>query len=239
MLCQGVVGRSWAWRGEHRTPRLLSQASCCLAVGTSPCQAGQLGPNSFFSFSGGCTSAGAKHDMLGLNFRKASEHLSAAQVAARCQPGSWEGSQAMATCFSTRGSMEASCPDQGKEGSVLCSPWTSRCNKALLSSDFQQPRCIWLLLWVSSPPGSASQHCQPCPWPCLCHPSGWDGMGAYQGTIPSWLCFTWALMGAGMEFGRGWAFPCSDSPRQDLALMTVLCGEEIPEELLTAHWGMM
>lgn len=32
---------------------------------------------------------------------------------------------------------------------------------------------------------------------------------------------------------------CSDSPGQDLALMTVLRGEEIPEELLTAHWGMM
>lgn len=48
-----------------------------------------------------------------------------------------------------------------------------------------------------------------------------------------------ALLGAGMEFGWGWAFPCSDSPRQDLALMTVLRGEEIPEMLLTAHWGMM
>lgn len=91
----------------------------------------------FFSFLGGCTGAGAKHDMLGLNFRKASEHLCAAQVAAWCQPGSWEASQAMATCFSTRGSMEASCPDQGKEGSALCSPWTSRCKEALLSSDFQ------------------------------------------------------------------------------------------------------
>lgn len=66
---------------------------------------------------------------------------------------------------------------------------------------------------------------------------GWDR--GYQGTVPSCLCFTSALLGAGKEFGWGWAFPCSDSPGQDLALMTVLCGEEIPEELLTAHWGMM
>lgn len=91
----------------------------------------------FFSFSRGCTGAGAKHDMLGLNFRKASEHLSAAQVAAQCQLGSREGSQAMATCFSTRRSMEANCPDQGKEGSALFSPWTSRFNETLLCSDFQ------------------------------------------------------------------------------------------------------
>lgn len=37
----------------------------------------------------------------------------------------------------------------------------------------------------------------------------------------------------------GLGVPSSDSPRQDLALMTVLCGEEIPEELLMAHRGMM
>lgn len=42
---------------------LGSRASCCLPVGTLPCQAGQLGPNFFFFFlfffSGGCTGAGA------------------------------------------------------------------------------------------------------------------------------------------------------------------------------------
>lgn len=119
---------------ESQAPLLRQLLPCCryFALPSRSVRA-----KLFFSFSGGCTGAGAKHDMLGLNFRKASEHLSAAQVAARCQPGSREGSQAMVTCFSTRGSMEASCPDQGKEGSAFCSPWTSRCNKALLSSDFQ------------------------------------------------------------------------------------------------------
>lgn len=53
---------------------------------------------------------------------------------------------------------------------------------------------------------------------------GWDGTRGGQGTVPSWLCFT-ALLGAGMEFGWGWAFPGSDSPGQDLAPMTVLRGE--------------
>lgn len=75
----GVVGRSRGWWGEHRTPGLLSQARCCLAVGTSPCQAGQSGPT-FFPSSGACTGAGAKHDMLGLNVRKGLEHLSASQL---------------------------------------------------------------------------------------------------------------------------------------------------------------
>lgn len=132
--------------------------------------------------------AGAKHDMSGLNFMKASEHLSAAQRAARCQPGSQEWCQAMATCLSTGGSMKASCPDQSKEGSALCYPWTKRCNDALSSSDFQESRCIWLLLWVSSPPGSASQRCQLCPRPCSCHPSRWDGMrGARKASLVALL----------------------------------------------------
>lgn len=90
-----------------------------------------------FSFSGACTGAGAKHDMLGLNVRKALEHLSASQLAARCQPGSQDGSQAMATCFSSRGSMEASGPHQSRRGTALCSAWISRHNEALLSHDFQ------------------------------------------------------------------------------------------------------
>lgn len=136
MLCQGGGGQELGLWGEHRVPGLQSQARCCLAVGTSPCQAGQSGPN-FFSFSGACTGAGAKHDMLGLNVRKALEHLSASQLAARCQPGSQDGSQAMATCFSSRGSMEASGPDQSRRGTALCSAWISRHNEALLSRDFQ------------------------------------------------------------------------------------------------------
>lgn len=80
---------------------------------------------------------------------------------------------------------------------------------------------------VKSPARSGCHRWQPCQRVLVAVPgvgTGWDKGGTGNRSVPSWLCFT-ALLGAGMEFGWGWAFPGSDSPGQDLAPMTVLRGE--------------
>lgn len=38
------------------------------------------------------------------------------------------------------------------------------------------------------------------------HATPVGGVGGCQGIVPSWLCFTSALLGEGMEFGWGWVF---------------------------------
>lgn len=114
MLCQGAGGQELGLVGGAQDSRALipSQVLPRCRYFALPSRSVRA---KLFSFLGACTGAGAKHDMLGLNIRKALEHLSAAQLTAQCQPGSQDRSQAMATCFSSRGSMVASCPDQKQE----------------------------------------------------------------------------------------------------------------------------
>lgn len=200
---------------------LGSRASCCLPVGTLPCQAGQLGPNFFFFlffFFRGLHGRRCQHDMLGLNSRKASEQRRAAQVAARCRAGSGEGAHGTATCLPTQaGAAWGHAAHPKAIWGLPSSPAARYCS--LMASRRAMSRALSLRVppVAALPAGAGGRaHVSPA-W-------GWDGTRGGQGTVPSWLCFT-ALLGAGMEFGWGWAFPGSDSPGQDLAPMTVLRGE--------------
>lgn len=62
-----------------QAPLLSQLLPCCryLVLPSRSVRAKLFFPLSFF-WGGCCTGVGAKHDMLGLNFRKALEHLSAA-----------------------------------------------------------------------------------------------------------------------------------------------------------------
>lgn len=149
-----------------------------------------------FFFQGGCTGAGAKHDVLGLNSRKASEQRRAAQVAARCRAGSGEGAQGTATCPPTQGGAAWGHAAHPKARRGLPGSPAARCCSLVAS---------WRAMSRAqhAPGATGGSPASGCWWPCPVW--GQDGTRGGQGAVPfprgfaSRLCWEqeWNLDGAG------------------------------------------